>query len=176
MNACPGGSYVEFEDVGGDDDGGGRGFAERDADRAVDQVGQLLGHGAHLHVVAADVFEQAEQVDFLLVGAAHRRAFGLSDDGHHRHVVELGVVEAVEQVYRSRAAGRHAHPDLAGELGESDGFEGRHLLVAGLHELRFVAGALPGRQQAVDAVPGEAEDLLHTPFPQPGEQDICNGF
>ena len=117
--------------------------SDRDPDRPVDQVGQLLGHRAHLHVVAADVLEQAEQVDLLLVGAAHRRALGLPDDRHHRHVVELGVVQAVEQVYRTRAAGGRAHRDLAGELGVAHRLERGHLLVPGLHELRVVPRRVP---------------------------------
>ena len=103
MNACPGASYGKLEHVGGEDEAGRGLLADRDPDRPVDQVGQLLRHRAHLHVVAADVLEQAEQIDLLLVRAAHRRALGLADDGDHRHVVELGVVQPVEQVHRARA-------------------------------------------------------------------------
>ena len=91
----------------------GRALGERDADRPVQHVGQLLGNRDHLHVLAGDVLEQAEQVDFLLVGAAHGAAAGLPDDRDHRDVVELGVVQAVEQVDRARARGRHADADVA---------------------------------------------------------------
>ena len=115
LNACPGGVVVQFEDVGREDDAGRRVFAERDADRPVDQVRQLLGHRAHLHVVAADVLEQAQQIDLLLVRAAHRRAFGLPDDRHDRHVVELRVVQPVEQMDRARAAGRRRTPPTSPE-------------------------------------------------------------
>ena len=140
------------------------------------QIGQLLRHHARLHVLAADVLEQAGKVDLLLVGAAHRRALGLPDDRDHRHVIELGVVQPVEQMDRPWPAGRDAHADLAGELGESDGLERRHLLVPGLHELRVVACALPRREQPVDPVAGVPEDLSNVPFPQSVEQDVTNGI
>ena len=96
---------VQVEDVGGKDQAGRGMLGHRDANGPVDQIRQLLRHGAHLDVVAADVLVQAEQIDFLLVGAAHRRPLGLPHDRHHRNVVELGVVQAVEQVDRTRAAG-----------------------------------------------------------------------
>ena len=50
-----------------------------------------------------DVLEQREQVDFLLVGAAHGAAARLPDDRDHGNVIELGVIKAVEQVDGSRA-------------------------------------------------------------------------
>ena len=91
------------------------------------------------------------------------------------HVVELRVVQPVQQVDRARAAGRRAHPDLAGELREPDRLERGHLLVPGLHELRVVRRPPPRREQSVDPVAGIPEDLLHAPFPQPGQQDVADG-
>jgi hypothetical protein len=117
----------------------------RDAHRAVDQVPHLRRHHRHVHVVAGDVLEQRDQVDLLLVVAAERRARLLADDRHHRLVVELGVVQAVEQVDGARAGGRQAHADLAGELGVRAGHEGGQFLVARLHELRSLAGAVRAR-------------------------------
>jgi len=61
-------------------------------------LGSCSGTVTHLDVLAGHVLEQGEQVDFLLVGAAHRAAAGLADDRDHRHVIELGVVQAVQQV------------------------------------------------------------------------------
>ena len=77
----------EFLHVGGDDDRGGGALGQRDPDRPVEHVGQLLGDRDHLHVVAGDVLEQGQQVDFLLVGAAHGAAAGLPDDSDDRDVV-----------------------------------------------------------------------------------------
>ncbi len=89
---------------------------------------------------------------------------GLPDDGHHRHVVQHGVIEAVEQVDRAGARRGHADPDLAGELGVAHRLEGGHLLVAGLDELRLGVGPAPRPEQPVDPVPGVAEDLIDAPF------------
>ena len=89
-------------------------------------------------------------------------------------MVQLGVVEAVEQVDGSRAGGRHAHAHLPGELGVADGLEGGHLLVPGLDELRFVVRPAPGREYAVDPVARVAEHMLHVPGAQPLEQVVSN--
>jgi len=154
---------VEFLDVGGDDDRRGRALGQGDADGPVQDVRQLFRDSDHLHVVAGDVLEQGEQVDFLLVGAAHGAAVGLADDRDDGHVVQLGVVQAVEQVNGPRARSRHAQADAAGELGVPDRFEGRHLLVPGLNELRFVLRPAPGSEDAVDPVAGVGEDVPHIP-------------
>jgi hypothetical protein len=91
---------LQFLHVGRDDQGGGRPLGDGGADGPVQYVGQLFGDRNHLHILAGHVLEQREQVDFLLVGAAHRAAVGLAHDRHHGHVVQLGVVQAVEQVDR----------------------------------------------------------------------------
>ena len=111
------------------DDAGDGALGQRDADRAVDQVADLRGVASHLHVLVRHVLEQREQVDLLLVVAAERRARLLADDRDDRLVVELGVVEAVQQVDRARARGREADADLAGELRVAAGHERGHLLV-----------------------------------------------
>ena len=61
-------------------------------------------------------------------------AIGLPDDGQHRHMVQLGVVEAVQKM---DGAGPDVamHTPIAGELGIAHRLEGGHLLVAGLDEL-----------------------------------------
>ena len=151
--------------VGGDDEGRRRTLRERGADGAVEDVGQLLGHVHGLHVVGGHVLVQARQVHLLLIGAAHRAPVGLPDDRYHGNVVQLGVVEAVEQVDRARAGRRHTHPDPAGELRVSDGFEGAHLLVPGLHEPGVVVGSTPRGEDPVDAVARVREHVLDVPRP-----------
>ncbi len=113
LNSCVGGGVVEFLHVRRNDHGGGGALGQRDPDRAVENIGQLFGNGDHLHVVAGDVLVQAEQIHLLLVGAAHGGAVGLSDDRHDGHVVEFGVVKAVEQMHRTgppRGGDAHADP------------------------------------------------------------------
>src|SRR3954447_23814705 len=73
---------------------------------------------------------------------------------------------------RARATRRRADRDLAGELRAANRLEGGHLLVPRLDELWLVTRLLPRREQPVDAVTRIAEDLLHSPFAQPGEQDV----
>ena len=96
------------------------------------------GSVAISHELVGDVLEERDQVDLLLVAAAERRARLLADDRDDRLVVELGVVEAVQQMDRARAGRGHADADLAGELGMAAGHEGRHLLVADLDQLGVV--------------------------------------
>ena len=154
---------VELLDVVGDDDAGRRVGRQRGADGPVDEVGQLLGHGEGLDVLVAHVFEQGSQIDLLLVGPAHGRAVGLPDDGQHRHMVQLGVVEAVEKMDGAGPRRGHAHTEVAGELGIAHRLEGGHLLVAGLDELRRGVGLDPRPEYPVDAVPGVGEDLVDAP-------------
>ena len=129
-----------------------------------------------MHIVVADVLEQGAEIDLLLVGAPQRGPARLADDGHDRHVVEQGVIQAVEQVDRAGARGGRAHADLARELGVSDRLEGGHLLVAGLDERRLVPGPAPGGQQPVDPVPGVREHPLDAPLPQAGQQHVADSI
>ena len=113
-----------------------RALGARDADRAIDEVADLRGMGRHVDVLVRDVLEQRDEVDLLLVAAAERGLRLLADDREHGLMVELGVVEAVEQMDRPRTRGREADPDLAGELRVRARHQRRHLLVAHLNELK----------------------------------------
>ena len=65
-------------------------------------MGVLRAHD--LLVEDGDVLEELQQVDLLLVAHAHQVVVGLPGDRQHRGAVDLGVVEAVEQVDRPGAA------------------------------------------------------------------------
>src|SRR4051812_23427112 len=106
--------------------------------------------------------------------AAQGGARRLADDRDHRLVIELGVVEAVQEMDRARSRSRQADADLAGELGVAAGHERRLLLVTDLDELDLV-GAPEGGQDAVDAVTGIAVDALHAPPAKPLQQEIADG-
>jgi len=165
---------LQFLHVGRNDERGRRAHGHGDPDSAVEHVGQLLGDGDHLQVVTSDVLVQAHQVDFLLVGATHGTAVGLPDDGQHGHVVELGVVQAVEQVDGTGPGGGHADPEAAAELGVANSLERGHFLVPGLDELRLVVGSHPGSVDAVDPVARVGKDLLHAPLAQSFQQVVGN--
>lgn len=158
-----------------EDDAGRRASGHGCADRRVQQAGQLLGHRHHVHVVVRDILEQRDQVDLLLVVAAHRAAGRLTDDRHHGHVVELGVVQPVAQVDGARAGRRRAHPDAAGELRVAHRLERRHLLVPGLREAGLVVRAAERRNDSVDAVARIAEDALDPPLHEADEQLVGDG-
>jgi hypothetical protein len=114
---------------------------ERGAEGPVDHHRRVLGGEHRLHVLRG-VGEQRLQVDALLVGRPQHAPLLLPDDRDERHVVELRVVQAVEQVDRARPLGGQHHPDLAGVLGVPDGHQRRVLLVPRLHE--SPAGPRPG--------------------------------
>ena len=62
-------------------------------------------------------------------------------DGQHRLAVELGVVQAVEQMNAARAGSRQADAELAGVLGIGAGHERRRFFVAHLDEADLRPGA-----------------------------------
>ncbi len=93
---------IQFLHVIRQDDAGDCPFHARDAYRAIDGVSHLLRCRRHVHIFVPDVFEQADQIDFLLVMSAERRAGLLSNDCDDRLVIELRVVQTVQQVDRSR--------------------------------------------------------------------------
>ena len=133
-----------------------------------------VGVHAHLDVLVGDVLEQGLEVDLLLEVAAQPGARLLADDRDHRLMIELGVVEPVEQVDRSRARGRHADADLPGELRVGAGHERRHLLVAGLDEARPVGSGFAAHraEEADDPVAGVAEDARDPPVLQQSAQHV----
>ncbi len=94
---------------------------------------------------------------------ADGRARLLTDEGQHRLVVELGVVEAVQEVNGPRPGSRDAHADLARELGSGTGHEPGHLLMSDLNEVDRALCAGERADEAADAVAWIAEDAAHAP-------------
>lgn len=143
-----------------------------DAHGAVDHVARLFGGRGHLHVIVRHVLEQADQVDFLLVVAAQGAAGLLADQGHDGLMVQLGVVQAIQQMDGAGTGGRQADPGLPGELGVGAGHERRGFFVAGLDELQRLTGAAEGADQAVDTVSGVAVDPSDPPLRQPFQHKV----
>jgi hypothetical protein len=144
---------------------------ERGTERPVHQHRNLLGGVRRLYELGTHVAEQPDQVDLLLVGAAEHRRHLLPDDRHHRLRVELGVVQAVEQVHGARPLGGQAHPDTAGVLGVPDRHERGRLLVPGLDERRL-AGPAQRTDDAVDAVARVAEHPVDTPLQETFDEHV----
>ena len=119
-----------------DDDAGDGALVERDRGSPGRRGGGSAPASSAMWTYSCgDVLEQRLQIDLLLVAAAERGARLLADDRDDRLMVELRVVEAVQEMDRARAGGRHADADLAGELRVGAGHERGHLLVAHLDEL-----------------------------------------
>ena len=99
--------------VVGDDDRGHAALGERDPQARSTRWRIWAGSIAICTYSCATSLNSVTQVDLLLVVAAEASAGLLADDRDDRLVVELGVVEAVEQVDRAGAGGRHADAELA---------------------------------------------------------------
>ena len=82
-------------------------------------------------------------------------------------MVELGVVQAVEQMDRTGPARCDADTDLTGELRVRTRHERGHLLVPHLSEERvMVFDAIEGAEERVDAVTRVAVDAVNPPLLQ----------
>jgi hypothetical protein len=133
----------------------------------------LRRRGRHVHVLVCDVLEEREKVDFLLVVAAHRRAFLLADDRDDRLVVHLRVVQSVQKMDRAGTRRRQTHADFACEFCVSARHESGELFVARLDELDAVLRAPERAHDAVDAVAGITVDALHAPFAETLKKKIA---
>ena len=89
-------------------------------------------------------------------------------------MVELGVVEAVQEMDRPWAGGSDAAADLVRELGVPAGHERGHLLVARLDELGVIICAVERAEEAVDPVPRVAVDAVDPPLAQALQNEIGN--
>ena len=106
------------------------------------------------------------QVDLLLIGGAESRARLLPNQCHHRHMVELGVVETVEEMNGTGTGGCEAKTGLPGEFRVRRCHEGRHFLVADLYVFHKSFGLFQGYIETADTVTRIAIDAFKAPFRQ----------
>ena len=154
------------------DDDGWSVVGLRHPDAPIDQMAHL-GRCRGLLRETGDVREHAVEVEFLLVARAPDGCFGLAAYRQHRRVIQLGVIQACDQVGSARAAGRQTDAKFAGELGVGNGHEGRHLLMPNLHEFDLV-GPLQGSNHAVDAVARISVDPANSPLVQAFNDEITD--
>jgi hypothetical protein len=144
-----------------------------DSDRTVEHVAHLGRLRRFLHVFG-DIGKHTVQVDFLLVMGAANGARRLAADGQHRHVVQLGVVEAGEHVGGAGAAGRQAHAQLTREFGMRSRHECGHFFMTHLNEFNLALQPVEGAEDAVDAISRVAVNPAHTPFEQALDEKISH--
>ena len=128
-----------------DDDAGDRALGLGDPEGAVEHVPHLCRVVDRLDERPGHILEEGGKVDLLLELASLRHLGDLTHDGHHRLMVEPGIVEPVEQVNGARSLGGQADPHLARELGMGAGHQRRRLLMRepGRTRDRFPRGSTP---------------------------------
>src|SRR5487761_168302 len=99
----------------------------------------------------------------------------LAGNRQHRRAIQLGIIEAVEQMNRTRPGGRRAHPQPAGIFGIGAGHERRRFLVPHLYETQALL-ALPQRlEKTVNTIAWEAKNGVHAPVFKRIGHHIGNG-
>lgn len=73
-------------------------FGLCDAHGTIHEMPDLSWAAGHVHVFMRDVFEQGDEIDLLLIVATEGGPALLPDDGYHRLVIELRVVETIEKM------------------------------------------------------------------------------
>jgi hypothetical protein len=110
--------------------------------------------------------EQLVELDVLLGVGVDEVVELQPGDGENWLAVELGVVQAVEQVDAAGSGGRHAHAEPPRPLGIGTGVECSRLLVPHLDEADAILAGPQRLHDSVDAVSRHAEDDVHPPFDQ----------
>ena len=129
-----------------------------------------LAHDAR--VVDGNVHVQLVQLDVLLGKGVDQVGVRHAGQRQHRHLVELGVIQSVQQVDSAGTGGRQTDAQATGEFGVAAGHEGGRLLVPHLHEADAVLAIAQGFHDAVDTVAGQAEDRVDTPIMDGVDQHV----
>ena len=91
-----------------------------------------------------DIFEQRDQVDLLLIVAAHGSPCLLTHNSQHGLKVLFCIIEPIEQVDGARIRGGHTNAHFTAELGVRAGHEGRDFLVRRLDKANLVTCPVQG--------------------------------
>jgi hypothetical protein len=120
----------------------------------------------HPRVIPGDIREELVEFDVLLRVGADEIVVRKACNSEHRLAVKLRVVQTIQKMDAARARCRQAHTDLAGELRVAAGHEGCGLFMPDLDESNLLLARPQRLHDAVDAVTGQAEDDLDSPFHQ----------
>src|SRR5215469_5579332 len=96
-----------------------------------------------------------------------------SGDSQHRSAVELGVIEAIEQMDAAGTGGRKADAQPPGIFTVGARHESRGFFVANLYEADFLLPLAKRFHDPVDAVARQAKDGIHSPFGEFFNEYVC---
>jgi len=150
----------------GDNDASDRPFRLCDPDSSIYQLTNLRGDGCHMDVITRYILEKANQIDLLLEVPTHRHASLLTHDRDDALMIHLRIVEPIQQVDGTRAAGRKTYTDFAGELRVRTRHKRRHLFMPNLDVIDPIACAPDCANDSVDAITGKSEDPPDAPIVQ----------
>src|SRR5918995_3241148 len=118
----------------------------------INEVPHLGWCRRRLNISASHVLEEGLEIKILLVMRSDRRASLLSNDGEHRLMVKLCVIEAVQKMDGARTGGGDTDTDLPRELCFGTGHQAGHLLMPYLNEVDSALCLCKGADQASDPV------------------------
>ncbi len=141
------------------------------------QLHDVLGVGrAHdPAIVDRHVHEQLVELHVLLGMGVDQVVELQAGDRQHRLAVQLGVIEAVQEVDAPRPRGGDADPQPAGPFGVGAGHEGRRLFVPGLDEADLVLAPPQRFDHPVHPVAGDAEHRVHAPVQEALHHHVAGG-
>jgi len=134
-----------------------------------------VGRAHDARIVDTDVHVELVELDVLLRVGLDQVVKLQARDGEHGLAVELGVVEAVEQVDAAGARGGEADAEPAGPLRIGAGVECGSFLVADLDEANLVLVGAQRLDDAVDAVTWNAEHRVDAPVDQGFDEHVAGG-
>lgn len=174
----PGWRFYSFQflDIVRQDNAGDGTFGQGDPDCPVDQMSDLGRIGCHLYKMVGHILEQGDQVHLLLVIGSQGSGGLLPDDGHHRLMVHLGIVEAIEKMNGSRSGGGDADPDFTGEFGVTAGHECSFFLMPCLIKADLFLCPIQCSHYSIYAVPRITVDPAHAPVHETLHQIIAGSY
>src|SRR5438445_8648226 len=101
---------------------------------------------------------------------------GVPGDGEDRLAVELGIVQAVQQMNPPRSRRRETHAQATGVFGIATSGEGCGLFVSDLNQFDPVLAGPQGLVNSIDPVSGKAEYGLDAPFDEAVDKQIGHRF
>src|SRR5262249_39624193 len=117
-------------------------------------------------VVDADVHEQFIELDVLL-GMGMQEVVELQTrDREHRLTIELGIVEAVQQMNAAGTRSRNANPELSSPFRVSARHEGGGFLMSHLYKTNLFLLFAKRLDHTVNAISWDPEDHIDTPVNQ----------